>query len=207
MSWVWAAAEQAEMITLHADLSPSTVVFVDGGSGNRLWGRAYSAEPGVEQRAAAEFAATALAAVRVATDAGAATDRMVAVLGDGMLADLIRTSLPEHVLAAPDASGDVAVIIDTTGLAEELRRAVTALPRLGLLVLVAPPDVRDIEMDTYKNIHVPGRSIVGVPWPYAPGAVDAAPLAEAVLAGIGQASVGRPAGRCALYALTGQVSA
>ena len=207
MPWVWAAAEQAEMTTLHADLSPSTVAFINGGSGNRLWGRAYSAEPSIEERAAAEFAATALAAVRVATDAGAATGRMVAVLGDGIMAELIRTSLPEHVLAAPDACGDAAVIVDTTGLAEELRRAVTVLPRLGQLVLAAPPNVRDIEMATYKNIHVPGLSIVGVPWSYALDAVDTAPLAEVVLAGIGRATLGHPTGRCSLYALSAQVGA
>jgi hypothetical protein len=213
MPWLWASADHANMTTLRVDVPAETVAFINGGSENRLWGRVYPAKPGAEQRAATEFAATALAAAAIAVG-GSASGRQVAVFGDGMLAHLIRTSLPAEVLAAaavfttPRAADHMYDIVDTTGSASVLGDAVRTLPRLGRLVLAAPPCSAEITLATYGDIHVRGLSLVGVPWTVGlSGSAAASPrlpwLIEEVLTGIGRAWPSQPTPRNLLYALGG----
>ena len=134
-----------------------------------------------------------------------------------MLARLIRSSLPTKVLAAvpvlvpPRAADHAYDVVDTTGSASVLREAVRTLPRLGRLVLAAPPYSSEITLATYKDIHVRALSLVGVPWAGGPSESAASPdlpaLIEAVLSGIGRARPGQPTPRSLLYALDGRTSA
>lgn len=213
MSWLWATAEHGDTTRLRADVPAGTVAFIDGGSRDRLWGRVYRAGRQVEQRAAVEFAATALAATAAAVRGVPDAGRHVAVLGEGTLAWLIRIALPMQARAgrvhgAPTVADDVQVVVDTTGSADVLSQAVRSLPRLGLLILAAPPDSAEIVLATYKDIHVRGLTLVGVPWADSPagsatGPADLAMWTAAVLANIVRALPDQPMPRGSLFALEG----
>ena len=105
MAWFWITAEQMRTTAPAADLLADSTVLVNGGSETVLWGRAYRTGPGVIRQAAGEFAATALAAARVALSPGSAAGHQIRVLGDGMLAHLIRAALDaESATAVPIAT-------------------------------------------------------------------------------------------------------
>lgn len=135
------------------DVPTGQVVVVNGAEPADAWGRCYPAEGDVVRRAAAEFLATARAVRTVVGDA-----RQVEVLGGGMLATLVREQV------GPAATGAVVTAVDTTGDAGPIQSAVAALPRLGRLVLAAPPRAAEIPLATYRDIHVRALSIVGLPW-------------------------------------------
>jgi len=211
MPWLWADADHAEATTLRVDVPAQTVAFINGGTEDRLWGRVYPDQPGVERRAVSEFVATALAAVAIAVGAGPVAGRPVTVVGDGLLAQLIRASLPTDVLAPPgsaplQAAGHAYDIIDTTGSARVLGEAVRTLPRVGRLILAAPPGSADITFATYLDIHVRALSLIGVRWAGTPAGPTSAELAQTVLTGIRHARPGQPAPRSLLYALDGRTS-
>jgi hypothetical protein len=213
MPWIWITAEQMRTTTPGLDLPAGSTAFINGGSETLLWGRVYEAGSEAGRQAAAEFAATALAAARVAAPQGSAVTHRTAVLGDGMLACLIRTSLVAESPSAVPAAGPTAaigtecVIIDTTGSVSVLSEVVKTLPRLGRLVLAAPPCSPEITLATYRDIHVRGLDLIGVPW--AGGASVSVSrcvspeLIEAVLTEAARARPVEPAGR-PLYVLDGR---
>ncbi|MDG4793694.1 hypothetical protein [Micromonospora sp. WMMD1082] len=149
MSWLWTS-------TLHVgDAVPAGHrAFLNGSREGALWGRIYAATPESGRLAAAEFIATAEAAVA----AGRVGGKTVMVTGDGLLAVLIRKLIPGNGEDPPE------VIIDTTGSTEEIRHAVTTLPRLGTLVLAGPPSVAELDLATYRDLHVRALTLVGAPW-------------------------------------------
>jgi hypothetical protein len=157
MSWLWATATKdcSESVVLHAPVVEGCIAFVNGGTEAELWGRDYPADPGADRLAAAEFVATARAAVAAAGTVGG---RTIVVLGYGLMAELLRNLLPESTPAIPE------IMIDTTGLPEHISEATATLPRLGHLILTAPPRTSDVELATYRDLHVRALTVTGVPW-------------------------------------------
>ena len=94
---------------------------------------------------------------RRAVDAVPTGASPVEVLGDGPLAELLRRSL-----GTDDASRRPAVVVDTTGDAAELARALRRLDDLGTLVLAGPPPSEPLALDLYGDLHVRGLTVVGV---------------------------------------------
>jgi hypothetical protein len=169
------------------------VAFVNGGAEPELWGRTFILEAGVDRRAVAEFVDTAHACAAVAEGVGA---KALAVIGEGLLAQLIRRVVRVDVCAESD------VVVDTTGLPSRILSAVRALPRLGCLVLAAPPRIGDMELGTYADVHVRGLSIVGVPWTSgSTRSAEARDCVDAVLASMASTSPDRPSRRAPLYML------
>ena len=81
----------------------------------------------------------------------------VEVLGDGPLAELLR-----HTLGSDDASRRPSVVVDTTGDAAELERALRRVDDLGIVVLAGPPPSEPLALDLYGDLHVRGLTVVGV---------------------------------------------
>lgn len=216
MPRIWITAEQMRTTAPTVDLPAGSTAFINGGSETLLWGHVYQAGPEARRQAADEFAATAIAAARIAAPPGSAPGHRVAVLGDGMLAHLIRAALAAESLsavpvAAPAAAaGRERVIIDSTGSVSVLSEIIRTLPRLGRLVLAAPPCSPEITLATYRDIHVRGLALIGVPW--AGGALASVSggvspeLIEAVLAEAARARPGEPTAGRPLYVLYGEIS-
>ena len=194
MSWLWTVADQSDHVVLNASVPRGSVAFVEGGFEPELWGRTYTCQPAVERLAMAEFLATAHASA-----AAAAGGRSVTVIGEGLLAQLIRG------VSAGDPPHGPDVIIDTTGSPALIRRAVCAAPRLGRLILAAPPRFAEIDLATYRDIHVRGLSIVGIAWRSGPAhSADPGVSMDAILASITPTLPGRQAPRSPLYILHSQ---
>ena len=149
MGWFW-TGDSGVAETLPA----GQLAFLNGGLEAMLWGRTYPITAAAGRSIAAEFMATAQAAVA----AGRVGDRTVTATGDGLLAQLVR-----KILLADWGDGSE-VVIETTGSPDEIRRAVTTLPRLGTLVLAGPPGVAELDLATYRDLHVRALTVVGVPW-------------------------------------------
>lgn len=164
MSWLWTSPASVELTVPRGHRA-----YLEGPRVGALWGRVYPAAADADRRAAAEFVATAHAAFAAARTGSHA----VAVTGTGLLATLVGDLLPPGG-ERPE------VVIDTTGSPEEIRLAVATLPRLGCLVLAGPPSVTELDLATYRDIHVRGLTVIGVPWAPSTGrpgedeAIDAA---------------------------------
>ncbi len=195
MSWLWATADRSRPVVLAGTIAEGCVAFVNGGAEAELWGRTYRAGPGVERTVAAEFVATAYASVAAADPA---SGRAVTVIGEGLLAHLIRDLLPGGTFSEPD------VVIDTTGSPDRIRQAVATLALLGHLVLAAPPRTADIDLATYRDLHLRALTVTGVGWvSVPPDAVVADVAVDAALARLVRAVPWRPAQDGAWYAVHG----
>ncbi|MGH3713110.1 MAG: hypothetical protein ACRDT4_06550 [Micromonosporaceae bacterium] len=195
MSWLWATADRSGLVVPAGAISDGYVAFLNGGTEAELWGRTYRAGPDAERSAATEFLATAYASVSAADPAPGAA---VAVLGEGLLAHLIRGLLPDL------SPGERDVVIDTTGSPDCIRRAVATLARLGHLVLAAPPRTADIDLATYQDLHVRALTVTGVGWVSDPSdAVMGDGAVNAALERLVRGSPGRPAQAGAWYAVHG----
>jgi hypothetical protein len=189
MTWVWATAEHGERVVLDIRVPSGHVAYVHGGTEAHLWGRLYPWSADTAHSAAAEFIGTASACA-----AEASAGRTCRVVGEGLLAELIRSLLPQ----APDRAPDT--IVDTTGIPERILSAVHDLPRLGRLVLAAPPFTRDVDLDTYADLHVRGLSVVGIAWrATTPRLGDEHPPVEDALANAVVAESMSPCARAPLY--------
>lgn len=120
-----------------------------------LWGRAYASTTAVEELAATEFAATAVAAMDTLADV---PHGAIEVVGDGILAALVRHILPDRTLVGPTA------IVETSGSPVAVRDALRRSDPLGTVLLAAPPTHSSVELPTYTDLHVRGAVVVGVPW-------------------------------------------
>jgi threonine dehydrogenase-like Zn-dependent dehydrogenase len=174
MSWLWATATEgcSASVALHAPVDEGCVAFVNGGTETELWGRTYRAGPDVDRLAAAEYLAMAHASVAAADPSDSST---ITVIGQGLLAHLINDLLPKGAPTDPN------IVIDTTGSPDHIKQAIATLPRLGHLVLAAPPRTADIDLATYRDLHVRALTVTGVGWTSGPtdevvtdAAIDAA---------------------------------
>jgi hypothetical protein len=172
--WVWVTSGKEHSAMPDAPLPAGCMAFVNGGTEDSLWGLVRLAGNGADWRAAAEFVAMARATAAAAPDSGS-----VAVIGDGLLAYLLKRMLP---VAAAEAQAEARIVIDTTGLPASIKKAVARLPRRGHLVLAAPPRDTEVDLATYRDLHVRGLTLAGVGWVSAPAAVskDDAAIAEAL---------------------------
>ena len=91
----------------------------------------------------------------------------VEVTGAGALAQLVRAGVAEL-----DATGPVAVVVETTGDPTRLHAALADVADLGAVVLAGAPLGREVIVDTYEHIHRRGLVVVGVA--ELDGAVDSA---------------------------------
>ena len=153
-SWIWAVRGHAEPITLHNPLPADHMAFINGGTGTNLWGLVHSADDGADRLAAGAFVAIAQAGA-----AAAPAGRPIAITGDGLLAYLLGHLLSEH---APATGAEPSVIIDTTGSPPTIQKALATLPRLGHLVLAAPPRDVNCNLATYQDLHVRALTVTGV---------------------------------------------
>ncbi len=193
MSWLWATADRAGPIVLAATVDEGCVAFVNGGVETELWGRTYRVGPGADRSAAAEFIATAYVSIAAADPAG---DRTIAVIGEGLLAHLVKGLLPNRTITEPD------IMIDTTGSPNRIRQAIATLPRLGHLVLAAPPRTADIDLATYRDLHVRALTVTGVAWVAGPAiGVIADDAVDAALQRLVCVAPGCPVQNAAWYAL------
>lgn len=155
----------AEPITFRDPLPADHVAFVNGGTGT-MWGFVSPADDDADRLAASAFVAIAQAS---AATVPAGTP--VTVMGDGLLAYLLRHLLPDALATGAEPS----VIIDTTGSPPAIHEAVATLPRLGHLVLAAPPRDANSYLATYQDLHVRALTVTGPkPIPARIGADDAA---------------------------------
>lgn len=135
---------------------PGRAVVVNGAATAEPWGRIYEDDGNLPRRAAADFLATAQAIREVVGQADTAP--AVGVLGTGLLATLVRERLRRVT------TDTVSAVVDTTGEAKQIWSAVARLPRSGRLVLGAPPRIQEVQLATYRDVHVRALTLVGVPW-------------------------------------------
>jgi threonine dehydrogenase-like Zn-dependent dehydrogenase len=191
MAWIWATSGSSALAALASTMELGHIGFINGGGDSELWGRTYEAIPGVEELAAAEFIATAHACV-----SGLRNGKTVTVIGDGVLADLIRSALPGGTSIGSD------VVIDTTGSPDRIEHAVATLPKLGQLILAAPPGTAQIDLATYRDLHVRALTVTGVPWVSNPhnGTVSSVAI-QAAINSLAHATPGHPPQQSAWYAV------
>jgi hypothetical protein len=163
------------------------VCFIEGTSGTASWARRYPAD-GADAAATGEWAATA------ATAAAAARGEPAAVIGEGVLAALIRLALPAdgRLDAAPR------VVIETTGTAAGLAEALRRVERRGRVMLATRPLHAATALRTYHDLHRPGVSLLSVPWACCGARPAPGHLRAWALARLAAAESGRPA-RFALW--------
>ncbi|MFE7573155.1 hypothetical protein ACFU5Z_00290 [Streptomyces sp. NPDC057521] len=169
--WMPAQRSGEDGRTLNAEVPPESVLFVDAaGAGATCWGRLFPAGEDAPRRAAAEWWATA---ERAAGEASRGAVRGVRVLGEGALARLVTRALPPDLVRAEGEDADV--VVDTTGDPAVIGAALMDAPRLGAVLLAAPPVEAEIAVRTYTDIHVRGLTVAGIPWAAGaePGGADA----------------------------------
>ncbi|MEU9114351.1 hypothetical protein AB0D04_21825 [Streptomyces sp. NPDC048483] len=131
------------------------VWFADDPSADETWAYGYPA-PDADERAARAWAATAHAAVEAAGQAD------VQVVGEGVLARLVRLALPDH--AGTGSTPQPGVVIETTGTTAGIRSALAALSPSGRVLLAARPLSTMTPLPTYHGIHLPGSRVLPIPW-------------------------------------------
>lgn len=143
---------------LPSSFPPSTTLYINGGTNalDGVWARAWPTSSASARNAAAELAAVAEAAARFARRARSAR---VAVLGDGVLAHLVR-----RAIGSVQSDGAPDLIVDTTGSAEQIAAATRQVQSLGTVLAAAPCASRETMMRTYSDLHVRGVTLAGLRW-------------------------------------------
>jgi hypothetical protein len=133
-------------------------LFINGATKalDNVWARAWPTDSASSREAAIEFATIAEAAIRFARRT---RSERVAVIGDGVLAHLVRQ-------AAGAAGGDGVpdMIVDTTGVAEQIAAATRRVPPLGTVLAAAPCGTEQVMLRTYSDLHVRGVTLAGLRW-------------------------------------------
>jgi hypothetical protein len=143
---------------LPSSLPPSMTLFVNGATKalDNVWARAWPTGSASSRNAATEFATIAEAAVRFARRT---RSERVAVIGDGVLAHLVRRAAgPARADGVPD------IIVDTTGVAEQIAAATRQVPSLGTVLAAAPCASKQVMLRTYGDLHVRGVTLRGLRW-------------------------------------------
>ncbi len=150
-----------------ADVPRSSMMLVDvPEEQERLCvGRLYpDSEAGIET-AAIELRGAVDAVARLVASCGPSS---VEVIGCGVLAGMLLRDLDKG------HSQEHRVIVDASGSALEVARALSSARPLATLVLPAPMATRVVLLPTYSDIHVRGLTVIGVPWKPAPSGATAA---------------------------------
>lgn len=152
-----AHTSRRRLVTVQPEPRPNRAIFIDASSRVAvLWGRAYALTTAVEELAAREFAATAIAAMDTLAEV---PHGAVEVIGDGILAALTRQILTDR---APTVGPSA--IVETSGSPAAVRDALRRSDPLGTVLLTAPPTHASVELATYSDLHVRGALVVGIPW-------------------------------------------
>jgi threonine dehydrogenase-like Zn-dependent dehydrogenase len=177
--------DDAGSLRVSAVASGPRAVFVDSSpSDGGLWARSFESSKRVDGLAAAEFVATAMRAVAAARGA---VDGPVQVIGTGLLGQLIAQQLTGGAAEAHPSA-----VIDATGTAASVQRALSLVESLGTVVLAAPVAAPVLPVTGYADVHKRGLTVVGVPWATEPVDVTEE-LVEFALAKLQQARDGEPA--------------
>jgi hypothetical protein len=107
-------------------------------------------------------AGAALSLAAAAKDALAALDHVagpIDVIGDGLIAQLVREGLGERFSSG---SSRPAAVVDCTGDHELVLGAVARVDDLGVVVLAGPPPGEPLVIDLYPDVHLRGLRVVGV---------------------------------------------
>ena len=82
----------------------------------------------------------------------------VEVLGDGALAERLRERL-----GAGAGGGLPGVVVEATGTAAGLRRALAVVADRGLVVLAGPEPPATVVLDCYADLHLRALTVIGIP--------------------------------------------
>lgn len=177
--------------TFRGQLGTGEVAFVDAAvtSGSSCWARVYP--PGADDPAQDAARAVVRAARGALAELADLAPHEVSVVGDGVLARLVRHRLGS---GAVEHEGAPVAVIDAAGTAQAIAAATSAAANGGRVVLAAVPLADDVDVRTYGDVHARGLTIIGVrddDGPVSPDDVDwvLSHLADAVL---GRPSEPRP---------------
>jgi hypothetical protein len=85
----------------------------------------------------------------------------IAVLGDGSLALRLRRDLGATGSLEDDPAPTA--VIETTGTARSIALAIQRVASVGRVVLAAEPEVPQVDVRTYADIHVRGITVIAIP--------------------------------------------
>lgn len=176
-------AAQAGVLRLVRPL-PAGKLFVDAGAARRGGGVVAFGAPDEETAAAL----LSLHADRLldAVPPGAGT---VAVRGDGMLANLVRTRLADH---GDGDTGRTHAVIDTTGDPAVLSRSLKDLQDRGSLILAVTPADLPWDVDPYPDLHGRGLIVRGVPRPSSTAGLPQGEDLSEIVRGLDRYAEGEP---------------
>ncbi|MFF8691011.1 hypothetical protein ACF08W_02280 [Streptomyces sp. NPDC015144] len=163
------------------------VWFVDDSAAEETWAVGYP-EPDAEKHAARAWAATATAVSDAAR--AAAEGATVRVLGDGVLARLVRLALDN--MGRPSGEEPPAVVVETTGTERGILDALVAARPGGCVLLAVRPLHPATAVPTYWSVHHPGLRVRPVGWARSADDVPE-PLAVGALAQLRRTGPGRTA--------------
>ena len=173
--------------TFRGQLGTGEVAFVDAAvtSGSSCWARVYP--PGADDPTQDAARAVVRAARGALAELADLAPHEVSVVGDGVLARLVRHRLGS---GAVEHEGAPVAVIDAAGTAQAIAAATSAAANGGRVVLAAVPLADDVDVRTYGDVHARGLTIIGVrddDGPVSPDDVDW------VLSHLADAVLGRPA--------------
>ncbi len=84
----------------------------------------------------------------------------IEIVGEGPLADELRTRLGDRAQPHPDAPPSA--VIETTGATAAIVSALRRVEDLGTVVLAGPHASKTVALDLYSDVHVRGLTIIGV---------------------------------------------
>jgi hypothetical protein len=90
------------------------------------------------------------------------TPARVAVTGHGAIAAAARSALGVQ-LCSDEMSGPPDAWIECSGTVDALRSATRTVQDMGIVVLVGEPADEPVELDLYRDVHLRGLRLVGVP--------------------------------------------
>ncbi|MES9509793.1 hypothetical protein ABWJ92_25800 [Streptomyces sp. NPDC000609] len=167
-----------------AGAEPHTVWFVDDSAAEETWAVGYP-DPDAVRRAARAWAATTIAVSDAAR--AAAEGASVRVLGDGVLARLVRLALADE--AQYSGREAPAVAVETTGTESGILDALAAARPGGCVLLGVRPLHFATALPTYRAVHHPGLRVRPVRWAQSADDVPE-PLVVSALAQLARTSPG-----------------
>ncbi len=96
----------------------------------------------------------------VAAAARQAVDGAILVMGDGPLAREIAAALGHPQIAGDDHPE---AIVETTGDPQAIQAALERVADLGVVVLAGPAPAHGAALDLYRDLHVRGLTLLGIP--------------------------------------------
>jgi hypothetical protein len=135
----------ADWISGSSSSAAALVVPANGDEADRIAGRALIA-----------------VALRVVEALAAVAPERIDVTGSGFVAGAVRRLLGA-AMPAPGPDERPAGLVETSGDPERVLAATGRLEDMGVLVLAGEPGDRVVRLDLYRDVHLRGLQVVGVP--------------------------------------------